>query len=60
MKKTFIALLATSLLLAPLRAEDDDNSSDNDRSSSLTPTAPRPVNMANPNKPSWQAEPHGK
>jgi len=60
MKKSIMALMATSLLLTPIHAEDDDDTSENARSSSLTPTAPRPVNMANPNKPTWQAEPHGK
>ena len=59
MKRTLFTLLTATLLLTPLHAEED-NDSDNDRSSSLTPTSPRPVNMANPNKPTWQAEPHGK
>jgi hypothetical protein len=59
MKRTILALLATALLLPTLHAEEDKDSNEN-RSSNLTPTAPRPVNMANPNKPTWQAEPHGK
>jgi hypothetical protein len=56
-QKHILALLATTFLLANLHAEDQDDSSKN---SVLTPTSPRPVNMANPNKPTWQAEPHGK
>ena len=59
MKRALFTLLTAILILSPLHAEEDHDS-DNDRSSSLTPNSPRPVNMANPNKPTWQAEPHGK
>ena len=62
MKKTLIALTLITLTVPCLQAQDRDadKDSDNDRSSALTPTAPRKVTMANPVKPGWQAEPHGK
>jgi len=62
MKKTILALTLIGLSLPCLQAQDrdPDGKNDNDRSSSLTPTAPRKVTMANPVKPGWQAEPHGK
>ena len=60
MKKNLIALLLALLTLPFLHAQDSDKDRDNDRSSELTPNAPRKVTMANPIKPGWQAEPHGK
>lgn len=59
MKSITLFLLLATLLLPSLHAEQEQSSQQN-RSSRLTPTAPRPVNMANPVKPGWQAEPHGK
>jgi len=58
-----IILLACLLLTAanlPVIAQDRDDDRDNDRSSALTPNAPRKVTMANPEKPAWQSTPHGK
>jgi hypothetical protein len=62
MKKTILALTLIGLSLPCLQAQDrdTDGEKDNDRSSTLTPTAPRKVTMANPVKPAWLAEPHGK
>ena len=62
MKKILICLTLVGLALPCLHAQDRDadQDSDSDRSSALTPTAPRKVTMANPVKPGWQAEPHGK
>lgn len=60
MKKNLIALLLALLTLPSLHAQDSEKNRDNDRSSELTPNAPRKVTMANPVKPGWQAEPHGK
>jgi hypothetical protein len=60
MKIILCLFLALILPLSPLRAEKDEKDQNNQKSSNLTMNAPRPANMANPNKPSWQAEPHGK
>jgi hypothetical protein len=60
MKKIIILLTALSLPLSILCAEEEKNDNDQKKSSNLTPNAPRPVTMANPNKPAWLAEPHGK
>ena len=62
MKKILLCLTLMGLTLPCLHAQnrDTDKDSDNDRSSALTPTAPRKVTMASPVKPGWQAEPHGK
>lgn len=60
MKKLLLALALMGLALSALHAQDRDEDRDNDRSSALTPNAPRKVTMANPVKPAWQAEPHGK
>lgn len=60
MKKLLLALALIGLSLSALHAQDRDDDRDNDRSSQLTPNAPRKVTMANPIKPGWQAEPHGK
>lgn len=62
MKKILLSLTLAGLALPCLHAQDRDADQDNDsnRSSALTPTAPRKVTMANPVKPGWQAEPHGK
>jgi len=48
------------LPLALLRAEDKDQGQETQKSSKMTMNAPRPANMANPNKPAWLAERHGK
>jgi hypothetical protein len=58
MKKVIILLTILSLPISILCAEEEDDS--NAKTSNLTPNAPKPVNMANPNKPAWLAEPHGK
>lgn len=60
MKKILLCLAVAGLTLAAVQAQDRDEDQANDRSSELTPTAPRKVTMANPQKPTWQAEPHGK
>jgi hypothetical protein len=60
MNKILLCLAIVGLTLAAVQAQDRDEDRDNDRSSELTPTAPRKVTMANPKKPTWQAEPHGK
>lgn len=60
MKKLLLALALIGLSLSALHAQDRDDDRDNDSSSQLTPNAPRKVTMANPIKPGWQAEPHGK
>lgn len=60
MKKILLCLAIAGLTLAAVQAQDRDEDQANDRSSELTPTAPRKVTMANPRKPTWQAEPHGK
>jgi len=60
MKKILFCLAALGLSLPALQAQDRDEDRDNGRSSALTPNAPRQVTMANPNKPAWLAEPHGK
>jgi len=57
--KVFVALLALlSFVLNLVIAEDKD--SDSGKSSNLTPTAERPTNMANPPKPGWLPQRHGK
>jgi hypothetical protein len=57
--KIFLTLLGlTCLSLNPALAEDED--SDSGKSSNLTPTAERPTNMANPEKPGWLPQRHGK
>ena len=60
MKKILICLARVGLTLPAIHAQDRDDDRDNNRSSELTPNAPRKVTMANPVKPGWQAEPHGK
>jgi hypothetical protein len=60
MKKILLCLAIVGLTLSAVQAQDRDEDRANDRSSELTPTAPRKVTMANPQKPTWQAEPHGK
>lgn len=60
MKKILLCLSILGLTLTSIQAQDRDEDRDNDRSSALTPNAPRKVTMANPVKPGWQAEPHGK
>jgi hypothetical protein len=44
--------------LSPVYGEEKKN--DSDSSSNLTPTAERPPNMANPEKPGWLPQRHGK
>ena len=60
MKKILLCLAVIGFSLPAVQAQDRDDDRDNDRSSTLTPNAPRKVTMANPNKPAWLAEPHGK
>ena len=60
MKKTLTALLFALLTLPCVHAQDSEKDRDNDRSREMTPNSPRKVTMANPIKPGWQAEPHGK
>jgi hypothetical protein len=57
--KIFVFLLTLlSLVINHPLAEDKD--SDSGKSSNLTPTAERPTNMANPEKPGWLPQRHGK
>ena len=60
MKKLLLCVTLVVFTLPAVQAQNRDEDRDNDRSSELTPTAPRKVTMANPQKPTWQAEPHGK
>lgn len=60
MRTFLLACVITVAATLPSLAKDQDEDQDNNRSSELTPNAPRKVTMANPNKPAWQAEPHGK
>jgi hypothetical protein len=57
--KKILSLLLLTLLLAPVAPAEDDERDDN-KSSNLTPTAERPPNMANPEKPGWLPQRHGK
>jgi hypothetical protein len=57
--KIFVFLL-TLLSLVINHALTEDKDSDSGKSSNLTPTAERPTNMANPEKPSWLPQRHGK
>jgi hypothetical protein len=56
MKK--ILCLITTMALTSVYGEDKNSS--NESSSNLTPTAERPPNMANPVKPGWLPQRHGK
>ena len=58
MKQLFLALATSTLLLAVTQAEEKND--DTDSSRNLTPTAERPPNMANPVKPDWLPQRHGK
>jgi len=58
MKQLFLALVTSALLLAVTQAEEKND--DTDSSTNLTPTAERPPNMANPVKPDWLPQRHGK
>jgi len=58
MKQVCVALFAITLTLPLLHAEETNNQTDS--SSNLTPTAERPPNMANPEKPGWLPQRHGK
>jgi len=60
MKMTLCLFLGLVLPLPLLRAENDKEDQDKQKSSRLTMNAARPTNMANPNKPAWLAERHGK
>jgi len=60
MKLSLCHFFGLSLPLVLLRAEDKDQVQETQKSSNLTMNAPRPANMANPNKPAWLAERHGK
>lgn len=60
MNKILLACVFTIATTLPSLAEDRDEDGGSNRSSELTPNAPRKVTMANPVKPGWQAEPHGK
>jgi len=53
---SYLVLLAFAL--SPVYGEEKKN--DSDSSSNLTPTAERPPNMANPEKPGWLPQRHGK
>ena len=57
--KKILSLLLLTILLAPVAPAEDDERDDN-KSSNLTPTAERPPNMANPEKPGWLPQRHGK
>ena len=59
MKK--ILCLLTTMAFTSVYGEDKNSSNDSSESSSnLTPTAERPPNMANPVKPGWLPQRHGK
>jgi len=58
MKHLFVALATSTLLLAVTRAEEKNDNADSSRN--LTPTAERSPNMANPVKPDWLPQRHGK
>ena len=59
MKK--ILCLLTTMALTSVYGEDKNSSNDfSESSSNLTPTAERPPNMANPVKPGWLPQRHGK
>ena len=58
MKQLFLTLVASTLWLAVTHAEEKNENTDS--SSNLTPTAERPPNMANPVKPDWLPQRHGK
>jgi hypothetical protein len=59
MKKIFCLLAA--MALTHVYGEDKNSSNESSESSSnLTPTAERPPNMANPEKPGWLPQRHGK
>jgi len=60
MKNILLACVITAAVALPCLAKDQDDQQDKNPSSELTPNAPRKVTMANPVKPGWQAEPHGK
>lgn len=60
MRPILLACVITVVATLPSLAKNQDDQQDNNRSSELTPNAPRKVTMANPVKPGWQAEPHGK
>jgi len=60
MKTILLASLFLAAAILPAPAQDRGEDKDNERSSTLTPTAQRPRNMANPEIPGWQAVPHGK
>ncbi len=51
-------LVLVALAFTPVHGEEKKN--DNDTSSNLTPTAERPPSMANPEKPGWLPQRHGK
>jgi len=58
--KKILCILAT-MALTPVYGEDKNSSNDSSESSSnLTPTAERPPNMANPEKPGWLPLLYGK
>jgi hypothetical protein len=58
--KKILCLLA-AMALTPVYGEDKNSGNDSSESSSnLTPTAERPTNMANPEKPGWLPQRHGK
>jgi hypothetical protein len=60
MKNLFCLFLGLILSLSLLRAENDKEDQANQKSSSLTMNAPRPTSMANPEKPGWLPQRHGK
>lgn len=60
MRHILLACVITAVATLPSLAKDQEDEQSNSRSSELTPNAPRKVTMANPVKPGWQAEPHGK
>jgi len=56
--KIALYLLLLAFALSPVYGEEKKN--DSDSSSNLTPTAERPPSMANPEKPGWLPQRHGK
>jgi len=60
MKLALGLFFGLSLPLVILLAADKDQIQETQKPSNLTMNAPRPINMANPKKPAWLAERHGK
>jgi hypothetical protein len=58
--KKIICLLAAMALTSVYGEDKNSSNASSESSSNLTPTAERPPNMANPVKPGWLPQRHGK